>query len=58
VRTYYDTRAPEHDGWYLGLGVLARRERPGWEEDLDALRRAIAKLPPARTLDVACGTVS
>jgi hypothetical protein len=38
--------------------VLARRERPGWEEDLDALRRAIAKLPPARTLDVACGTVS
>jgi ubiquinone/menaquinone biosynthesis C-methylase UbiE len=56
VRTYYDTRAPEYDEWYLGLGVFARRERSGWEEDLDALRRAIAELPPARTLDVACGT--
>jgi 2-polyprenyl-3-methyl-5-hydroxy-6-metoxy-1,4-benzoquinol methylase len=56
VRTYYDTRAPEYDEWYLGLGVFARRERPGWDEDLDALVHSIASLRPARTLDVACGT--
>jgi ubiquinone/menaquinone biosynthesis C-methylase UbiE len=56
VRTYYDTRAPEYDEWYLGLGVFGRRDRPGWHEDLGALQRAIAALPAARTLDVACGT--
>ena len=56
MRTYYDTRAPEYDEWYLGRGVFARRERPGWNEDLAALLDAIAALAPARTLDVACGT--
>jgi SAM-dependent methyltransferase len=56
VKTYYDTRASEYDEWYLGLGLFAGRERPGWHSDLSALERAIAGLPPARTLDVACGT--
>jgi ubiquinone/menaquinone biosynthesis C-methylase UbiE len=36
--------------------VFAARDRPGWVSDRDALIRAIAALPPARTLDVACGT--
>lgn len=56
MKEYYDTRAPEYDEWYLGLGRFAARERPGWDQAVDALQRAIAGLPPARTLDVACGT--
>ena len=56
MKHYYDRRAPEYDEWYEGTGRFARRERPGWEEDIAALCDAIAALPPARTLDVACGT--
>lgn len=56
MKQYYDTRAPEYDEWYLGLGRFAERDRPGWEEEVAALERAVARLPPARTLDVACGT--
>jgi ubiquinone/menaquinone biosynthesis C-methylase UbiE len=36
--------------------VFAARDRPGWAEDVAALRAVVAALPPARTLDVACGT--
>jgi ubiquinone/menaquinone biosynthesis C-methylase UbiE len=36
--------------------VFAARDRPGWEEDVAALRSVVAAIPPARTLDVACGT--
>ena len=53
---YYDRRAPEYDDWWLGTGLHARRERPGWHEETAALIAALAALPPARTLDVACGT--
>ncbi len=56
MKEYYDTRAPEYDEWYLGLGRFASRERPGWDEAVKALERAVAGLAPARTLDVACGT--
>jgi demethylmenaquinone methyltransferase/2-methoxy-6-polyprenyl-1,4-benzoquinol methylase len=56
VKAYYDRRAPEYDEWYRGAGRFAERERPGWEQELEALGRALAALPPARTLDVACGT--
>jgi ubiquinone/menaquinone biosynthesis C-methylase UbiE len=56
MKEYYDTRAPEYDDWYLGVGGFADRERPGWAEELDALTVAVAVLPPKRTLDVACGT--
>jgi ubiquinone/menaquinone biosynthesis C-methylase UbiE len=56
VREYYDRRAPEYDDWWLGRGRFASVERPGWEDELDVLRRVIASLPPAQTLDVACGT--
>jgi ubiquinone/menaquinone biosynthesis C-methylase UbiE len=56
MRAYYDARAAEYDDWYRGTGLFATRERPGWPEDRDALVAALAALPPARTLDVACGT--
>jgi demethylmenaquinone methyltransferase/2-methoxy-6-polyprenyl-1,4-benzoquinol methylase len=56
VKVYYDRRAPEYDDWYLGIGRFADRERPGWNEELDQLTRALEALPPASTLDVACGT--
>jgi ubiquinone/menaquinone biosynthesis C-methylase UbiE len=56
VKAYYDRRAPEYDDWWFGTGLHAGRDRPGWEEEVDALIQALAGLPPARTLDVACGT--
>jgi ubiquinone/menaquinone biosynthesis C-methylase UbiE len=56
MRRYYDRRAAEYDDWWLGSGLFAGRQRPGWAEEVDALKAVIASLPPARTLDVACGT--
>jgi ubiquinone/menaquinone biosynthesis C-methylase UbiE len=56
VKTYYDRRANEYDDWWLGSGLHAERVRPGWDEEVDVLAELIASLPPARTLDVACGT--
>jgi SAM-dependent methyltransferase len=56
VKAYYEARAPEYDDWWLGAGAFAERDRPGWEDEREALVAAIAALPPARTLDVACGT--
>ena len=56
MKAYYEARAREYDDWYLGANLYEQRDRPGWEEELDALRDVIASLPPVRTLDVACGT--
>ncbi len=56
MKQYYDTRAPEYDDWYLGVGRFASRERPGWHDAVAGLERAVQALEPARTLDVACGT--
>jgi demethylmenaquinone methyltransferase/2-methoxy-6-polyprenyl-1,4-benzoquinol methylase len=56
VRAYYEARAPEYDDWWLGTGAFAARDRPRWDEEREALIAALAALPPARTLDVACGT--
>ena len=56
MKAYYDSRAPEYDEWYLGSGRFAERDRPGWDQEIEALRRTLEALPPARTLDVACGT--
>jgi ubiquinone/menaquinone biosynthesis C-methylase UbiE len=56
VKTYYDRRAQEYDDWWLGRGLYADRVRPGWDEERRRLEQAIAALPPASTLDVACGT--
>ena len=53
---YYDRRAPEYDDWYLGQGLYAGRERQQFDDDLADVCAVLAALPPARTLDVACGT--
>ena len=56
---YYDRRAAEYDEWYLGQGLFAERERPGWDDEVArvvGLVGLVGSLPPARTLDVACGT--
>jgi ubiquinone/menaquinone biosynthesis C-methylase UbiE len=55
-RAYYDRRAAEYDEWYLGQGQFARRSRPGWAEELTALKAVLAALPFGSFLDVACGT--
>jgi ubiquinone/menaquinone biosynthesis C-methylase UbiE len=56
VKAYYDQRAPEYDDWWLGEGLFADRDRPGWDEERSRLTAVVADLPPLRTLDVACGT--
>ena len=56
MKEYYDKRAAEYDDWYLGRGLFAERERPQWDAEVAQLTAVVAALPPARTLDVACGT--
>jgi demethylmenaquinone methyltransferase/2-methoxy-6-polyprenyl-1,4-benzoquinol methylase len=56
MRAYYDARAAEYDDFWLGTGLFAGRDRPGWDAERDALVAALAALPAARTLDAACGT--
>jgi len=55
---YFEALAPSYDDWWTRTGRLADTEhlRPGWREEVDALRAAIGSFAPARTLDVACGT--
>jgi len=53
---YYDQRAREYDDWYTGRGVFAERDRPGWTAEVGQIVNLVSQLPPARTLDVACGT--
>jgi ubiquinone/menaquinone biosynthesis C-methylase UbiE len=52
MKEYYDLRAPYYDDWWVG----AARDRPGWPQELAQALAAVASLPSARTLDVACGT--
>lgn len=54
--SYYEQRAREYDDWYTGEGLFAQRSRPGWSEEVADVVKLVASLPPARTLDVACGT--
>jgi len=56
MKEYYDARAAEYDEWYTGAGLFAARDRPGWHDAVLALEEAVAALPAASTLDVACGT--
>jgi demethylmenaquinone methyltransferase/2-methoxy-6-polyprenyl-1,4-benzoquinol methylase len=56
MRAYYDRRAPEYDDWWLGTGLFADRDRPGWDQEVDDLVAVLRGLAPARVLDVACGT--
>jgi ubiquinone/menaquinone biosynthesis C-methylase UbiE len=56
MRRYYDRRAAEYDDWWLGTGLFAERDRPGWSDEVAQLVSVLRSMPPARTLDVACGT--
>src|SRR3954449_12467731 len=56
MRAYYDRRAREYDDWWHGTGMFAQRDRPGWQEETIRLTGVLDSLPPARVLDVACGT--
>jgi SAM-dependent methyltransferase len=56
MRDYYDLRAGEYDDWWRGTGLFARRPRAGWAPEVGELVAKLAALPPARVLDVACGT--
>jgi ubiquinone/menaquinone biosynthesis C-methylase UbiE len=56
VKAYYEARAREYDDWVYGTGLFAERDRPDWHAERERLQDALAALPPARTLDVACGT--
>lgn len=56
MEPYYERRSAEYDDWYLGVGLFADRDRPGWEDELSAVQEVVSSLPPTRTLDVACGT--
>jgi demethylmenaquinone methyltransferase/2-methoxy-6-polyprenyl-1,4-benzoquinol methylase len=53
---YYEDGAAEYDEWYLGIGQYAERDRPECHADVSQLVGLVATLPPARTLDVACGS--
>jgi ubiquinone/menaquinone biosynthesis C-methylase UbiE len=55
-RAYYDRRAVEYDDWYLGQGQFQQRIRPGWEQELAALKAVLESLRFGSFLDVACGT--
>ena len=56
MKEYYDRRAREYDDWWLGRGLFADRDRPGWTEEVEMLTQVIASLAAQRTLDVACGS--
>ncbi len=56
MQEYYEARAPEYDDWWLGEGRFTGLHRPGWDEERELLVETLRSLPPARTLDVACGT--
>jgi ubiquinone/menaquinone biosynthesis C-methylase UbiE len=55
-KAYYERRAPEYDDWWLGTGLFATRDRPGWHDEVARLVETVAALHPCRVLDVACGT--
>ena len=56
MKAYYEARAREYDDWVYGTGLFEERDRPDWHAERERLQVALAPLPPARTLDVACGT--
>ena len=56
MKAYYEARAREYDDWVYGTGLFAERDRLGWHEERERMEEAVATMPPARTLDIACGT--
>ena len=56
MKAYYEARAREYDDWVYGTGLFAERHRPDWHQDRERMLEAVAAMPTARTLDIACGT--
>lgn len=56
MKAYYDARAEEYDDFWLRRGLFVDRPLPGWHDAVGELAVVLSALPPARTLDVACGT--
>jgi ubiquinone/menaquinone biosynthesis C-methylase UbiE len=56
IVSYYERRAAEYDEWYDGRGLFASRDRPGWADAVGELVDMVRGIPPAATVDVACGT--
>lgn len=56
MEAYYERRAGEYDDWYLGRGRFASRVRPRFRAELREVVACLSTFPPARTLDVGCGT--
>ncbi|MET0939281.1 MAG: class I SAM-dependent methyltransferase [Gaiellaceae bacterium] len=56
MRAHFDQSAAEYDDGWLGTGSFSERERPGWSAEAEQLIGVVRALPPARVLDVACGT--
>lgn len=52
VKVYYELRAAEYDATTYELA----RQDPVSARDLDELERLVGSLPPARTVDIGCGT--
>ncbi len=55
MERYFEKLAPTYDDWWEGTGRSAE-PRPGFDEDREAIIGILQALPPARTLDIACGT--
>ena len=56
MKAYYEARAREYDEWVYGTGRFAERNRQGWHEERGRMEAAVASMPAAHTLDIACGT--
>jgi SAM-dependent methyltransferase len=54
MKAYYDRRAPEYDRSIPGVGDVV--EAPEAAKERYALLRVLTGMPPAKTLDVGCGT--
>jgi len=50
MRAYYEQRAAEYDDRWLGRGVFARRERAGWEAEVQAVLAVVAVLVATRAV--------
>ena len=56
MRDYYEKRAAEYDDWWLGTGLFEPRAARAGTRTSRRCVRVLRALPPARTLDLACGT--
>ena len=48
MRAYYERRAAEYDDWWLGTGLFARRDRPGWSAEVADVIAVVRGMPAAR----------